>query len=86
MKQTVPPDTSADSPTGVKQVGPGEANAGMVREPVPSPSQEALLGEDLSFTEKIDRLCKSLETDTEPWSWLPHQNSYRWSGEFVMSF
>ena len=85
-KQVGPPDASADLPTGVKQVGPGEADTGVVGEPGLDPSQGIPLGEELSFTERVDQLYKSLETDTDPWSWLPHQNSYRWSGEFVTSF
>ena len=85
-KQVGPPDASIDSPTGVKRAGPGEADTGVVGEPGPDPFQGIPPGEELSFFERVNQLCKFLETETDSWLWPLHQNSYRWSGEFVTSF
>ena len=84
-KQVAPPDASIDSPTEEKRAGPGEADNGVVGEPGPGPSQGIPPGEELSLFERVNQLCKFLETETDSWSWPLHQNS-RWSGEFVTSF
>ena len=84
-KQVAPRDVSIDSPIEEKRVRPGEADNEVVGETGPDPSQGIPPGEELSLFDTVNQICKTLEIDTDSWSWPLHQNS-RWSGEFVTSF